>query len=181
MATKTETLGILADSASDTRDEVIELLAKAYWMEIETVMSYVAGSTNPDGLRAREVVEALEEDIEEELGHARQFARRIKELYGVLGSLEFTAEQTFLQPPEKQTDIRHVIEGVRRRDRAIEHYTRLIEVTDGVDPVTQDMVIDILRDEQAHPETLRRVPARGRRGRRQTERGRSGVALGSRP
>ncbi|HEY6113284.1 MAG TPA: hypothetical protein VIV37_04200, partial [Gaiellaceae bacterium] len=65
MATKTETLGILADSASDTRDEVIELLAKAYWMEIETVMSYVAGSTNPDGLRAREVVEALEEDIEE--------------------------------------------------------------------------------------------------------------------
>jgi bacterioferritin len=33
---------------------------------------------------------------------------------------------------------------------AIEHYTRLIEVTDGVDPVTQDMVIDILRDEQAH-------------------------------
>jgi bacterioferritin len=152
MATKTETLGILADSASDTRDEVIELLAKAYWMEIETVMSYVAGSTNPDGLRAREVVEALEEDIEEELGHARRFARRIKELYGVVpGSLEFTAEQTFLQPPEKQTDIRHVIEGVIAAETgAIEHYTRLIEVTDGVDPVTQDMVIDILRDEQAH-------------------------------
>ena len=33
---------------------------------------------------------------------------------------------------------------------AIEHYTRIIEVTDGVDPVTQDMVIAILRDEQGH-------------------------------
>ena len=65
--------------------------------------------------------------------------------------MEFTAEQTELQPPEKQTDIRHVIEGVIAAETgAIEHYTRLIEVTDGVDPVTQDMVIDILRDEQAH-------------------------------
>jgi hypothetical protein len=33
---------------------------------------------------------------------------------------------------------------------AIEHYTRIIEVTDGVDLVTQDMVIDILHDEQGH-------------------------------
>ena len=33
---------------------------------------------------------------------------------------------------------------------AIEHYTRIIEVTDGVDHVTQDMVIAILADEQGH-------------------------------
>ena len=33
---------------------------------------------------------------------------------------------------------------------AIEHYTRLVEETEGVDPVTQDMVIEILRDEQGH-------------------------------
>lgn len=45
----------------------------------------------------------------------------------------------------------HVIEGVTAAETAaIEHYTRLIEITDGIDPVTQDMVIDILRDEQAH-------------------------------
>jgi hypothetical protein len=33
---------------------------------------------------------------------------------------------------------------------AIEHYNRIIEQTDEVDPVTHDMVIDILRDEQRH-------------------------------
>ena len=33
---------------------------------------------------------------------------------------------------------------------AIDHYNRIIEVTDGVDFVTQDMVIDILRDEEGH-------------------------------
>jgi bacterioferritin len=152
MQTKADALGILAESARDTRDEVVELLTKAYWMEIETVMSYIAASTNLDGLRAREVAEALEEDIEEELGHARQFGQRIKELYGVVpGSMEFTAEQSFLQPPERQTDVVHVIDGVIAAETgAIEHYTRIVEVTDGVDPVTQDLVIDVLRDEQAH-------------------------------
>jgi bacterioferritin len=45
-------------------------------MEIESVMSYTANSINPDGVRAREVVEHLEEDIQDELGHAQQFGRR---------------------------------------------------------------------------------------------------------
>ena len=48
-------------------------------------------------------IESLQGDIQEELGHAQQFASRIKELYGVVpGSLEFSAEQSYLQPPEHQ-------------------------------------------------------------------------------
>ena len=152
MAARTTETGILSESKSAEREEVLGLLKRAYWMEIETVMSYIAGSVNPDGVRAREIVESLEGDIQEELGHARQFAARIKELYGVVpGSKDFTAEQSFLQPPERQTDIVHVIRGVIEAESgAIEHYTRIIEETDGIDPVTQDMVIGILRDEQGH-------------------------------
>ena len=152
MATTKTSQGILADSQSDAREHVIELLTKAYWMEVETVMSYLAASVNPDGVRAREIVESLEQDVDEELGHARQFAARIKELYGVVpGSKDFAAEQTFLQPPDRQTDIVHIIRGVIEAESgAIEHYTRIVEETEGVDPVTQDMVIDILRDEQGH-------------------------------
>ena len=106
----------------------------------------------PDGVRAQEIIESLEQDIQEELGHAREFGARIKELYGVVpGSEEFAAEQSFLQPPEHQTDVVHIVRGVIEAETgAIEHYTRIIEVTDGVDPVTQDMVIAILRDEQGH-------------------------------
>jgi len=152
MATTKTSQGILADSQSDAREHVIELLTKAYWMEVETVMSYLAASVNPDGVRAREIVESLEQDVDEELGHARQFAARIKELYGVVpGSKDFAAEQTFLQPPDRQTDVVHIIRGVIEAESgAIEHYTRIVEETEGVDPVTQDMVIDILRDEQGH-------------------------------
>ncbi len=143
---------IMAEENADKRHQIVGLLETAYWMEIETVMSYIAGSVNPDGVRAQEIKESLEQDITEELGHAQQFAQRIKELYGVVpGSEEFGAEQSYLQPPEHQTDIVHVIKGVIAAETgAIEHYSRIIAETEGVDPVTQDMVIDILRDEQGH-------------------------------
>ena len=160
--------GILADENSTQREQIIDLLKKAYWMEVETVMSYIANSINPDGVRAQEITESLQQDIMEELGHAQQFAHRIKELYGVVpGSLEFAAEQTYLQPPEHQTDITHVIKGVIEAETgAIEHYNRIIQETDQVDPVTQDMVIAILRDEEGHRRLfegyLREYEAEGR-------------------
>jgi bacterioferritin len=168
MAVRSASQGILADENREKREEIIELLTKAYWMEIETVMSYVANSTNPDGVRAQEIVESLQEDVQEELGHAQQFAARIKELYGVVpGSLDFRAEQSYLQPPEEQTDIVHVIKGVIEAETgAIEHYTGIIEATDGVDWVTQDMVIEILHDEEGHRRLfegfLREYDAEGR-------------------
>src|SRR5881398_1983274 len=105
--------GILDSKQTEKPDEIVAMLTRAYWMEMETVMSYIANSVNPDGVRAREIVESLAEDVDEELGHARLFATRIKELYGVVpGSLDFSAEQRSLQPPAKQTDIVHVIRGV---------------------------------------------------------------------
>jgi bacterioferritin len=121
-------------------------------MEIETVMSYIANSVTPDGVRAQEIKESLEQDVQEELGHAQRFAERIKELWGVVpGSLEFSAEQSYLQPPEHQTDVVHVIRGVIEAERgAIEHYNRIVEATDPVDPVTNDMAIEILHDEEGH-------------------------------
>jgi bacterioferritin len=134
------------------REELIAMLTKAYWMELETVMSYITNSTNPDGVRAQEIIESLQQDVQEELGHAQQFATRIKELYGVVpGSMDFTPEQSYLQPPEHQTDIVHVIKGVIQAESgAIEHYNAIIEFTEGKDPVTNDMVIAILRDEEGH-------------------------------
>src|SRR4051795_2485354 len=131
MATRTAGTGILSEENSAKRQQIIGLLTKAYWMEIETVMSYLANSVNPDGVRAQEIIESLREDIQEELGHAQQYAQRIKDLYGVVpGSLEFSAEQTYLQPPEHQTDVVHVIKGVIEAETgAIEHYNAIIEFT----------------------------------------------------
>ena len=165
---RSSSTGILSEDNTQRREELIGMLQKAYWMEIETVMSYIASSINPDGVRAQEIIESLQEDIQEELGHAQRFAGRIKELYGVVpGSTDFSAEQSYLQPPEHQTDIVHVIKGVIEAESgAIEHYNAIIEATDGVDFVTQDMVIEILHDEEGHRRLfegfLREYKAEGR-------------------
>jgi bacterioferritin len=145
-------LGILSEESKAEREELIEMLTKAYWMEMETVISYVANSINPDGVRAQEIKESLEADVQEELGHGKRFGERIKELYGVIpGSMKFTPEQKFLQPPASQTDIVHVIKGVIEAETAaIEHYNKIIEFCERLDLVTQDMVIEILHDEEGH-------------------------------
>ena len=101
MATKQRVAtGILSDEHTAKREAIVELLTRAYWMEMETVMSYLANAAHLDGIRAEEIAEALSADVDEELGHARRFAERIKELYGTPpGSIEFTPEQSSLQPP----------------------------------------------------------------------------------
>jgi bacterioferritin len=135
-----------------TRREIVDLLTRAYWMEIETVMNYISHSVNLDGVRAEEIKKSLAADVTAELGHAQQFARRIKTLSGIVpGSLQFHADQKSLQPTSDTVDVIAVIRGVIDAERgAIDHYNKLIKVCDGVDYVTQDMAITILGDEQEH-------------------------------
>lgn len=134
------------------RDTILALLERAYWMEIETVMNYIAASTNLDGVRAEEIKKSLAADVAAELGHAQLFARRIKTLSGITpGSFGFKPNQKSLQPPRETTDVVAVIKGVIDAERsAITHYNKVIKVCDGVDYVTQDIVITILGDEQEH-------------------------------
>lgn len=134
------------------RKEIIDLLTKSYWMEIETVMSYIANSINLDGVRAEEIKKSLSADVTAEIGHAQQFGKRIKELYGkVPGSFEFKPSQKSLQPHDDSTNVVHVIKGVIEAEQgAIDHYTKLIHSCEGVDFVTADMVTTILADEESH-------------------------------
>src|SRR5437667_8717437 len=95
------------------RSEIVSMLTRAYWMEIETVQSYIANSINLDGVRAEEIKKSLSADVTAEIGHAQQFGRRIKTLYGrVPGSFEFNPAQRSLQPPPDTTDVVSVIKGV---------------------------------------------------------------------
>jgi bacterioferritin len=134
------------------RQEIIDMLTVAYWMEIETVMNYISCSVNLDGVRAEEIKKSLAADVQAEIGHAQQFARRIKNLSGVTpGSFDFKPNQASLQPPSATTDVVSVIKGVIDAERgAIEHYTKIIKAVESIDYVTQDMVIRILGDEQDH-------------------------------
>jgi len=136
-----------------TSDRVIELLRKAYGDEIETVMNYQTNAIVLDGVRAEEIKESLQQDIQEELAHAEQLGNRLKQLDArPPGSAEFTARQDSLQPPEDSTDVLSVIRGVLDAESdAIETYRALINAAeDADDPVTEDLAVTILADEEAH-------------------------------
>lgn len=139
--------------ASPMKDEsIIVLLKKAYAAELETVQNYLANSVWLDGLRAREIAEALAADVTEELGHAQHLAERLKQLNACPpGSLDLARSQKSLQPPADSTDLRSVVDGVLEAEReAIAIYKEIITASEGSDPVTQDLAIKILADEEGH-------------------------------
>lgn len=138
--------------SDNQRQQIIDQLCVAYWMEIETVMNYIANSNNLDGVRAEEIKKALAADVMAELGHARVLARRIKTLDGTVpGSMRFQAGQERLQPTPDTSDLVPVIRGViAAEEAAIAQYTKIIKLCEGIDYVTQDVCITTLADEEEH-------------------------------
>lgn len=133
-------------------DKIIDLLVKAYNAEIETVMNYIANAVNLDGIRAEHIKKSLQTDVTEELGHAQQLAARIKVIGGsVPGSMDLKWSQKMMQPPKSSTDVLSVIKGViKAEETAMKGYEEIIEASADVDPVTEDLAITILADEQDH-------------------------------
>ncbi|WP_313691904.1 DUF892 family protein [Halorarum halobium] len=134
-------------------DRVIELLRKAYGDEMETVMNYQANAIVLEGVSAEEIKESLKADVQEELGHAERIGQRLKQLDArPPGSAEFTANQHSLQPPADTTDVLAVINGVLDAEEdAISTYKSLIEAArEADDPVTEDLGVTVLADEEAH-------------------------------
>src|SRR6476659_5394131 len=116
-----------------SKDDVIAALRKAYCMEVETVVNYLANSLHLEGVRAEAIKSALATDIQEELGHAQQLGNRIKQLGGTVpGSLNLQFNQKTLQPPGDSTDVMDVIKGVLTAEEdAIKQYKSIIKLTDG--------------------------------------------------
>jgi bacterioferritin len=136
----------------DKTKDIIAELKKSYAIELETIQNYLANSVDLDGAGSEEVKKSLGEETDLKLKHGRRLAKRIKVLGGrVPGSLELPRDQNSLQPPMDSTDVMAVIQGViGMKQAAISQYQKIINLTDGLDYVTQDMVIDLLSDEQEH-------------------------------
>src|SRR5690348_14243888 len=95
-----------------TTKEIIELLTTAYSMELETVMNYIANSTNLDGVRAEEIMKSLAADVTEELSHATQLGQRIKQIGGLVPGSAKVKVGNQKQPSDNTTDVTGVIRAV---------------------------------------------------------------------
>ncbi|QDS96882.1 ferritin-like domain-containing protein [Adhaeretor mobilis] len=136
---------------ADSKEQVLELLAIAYSMEIETVINYLANSVNLDGVRAEEIKKSLAVDVTEEIMHAQQLGQRIKQLGGSVPGSASVKLGNQIQPTDKTTDVVGVIKAViDAEEKACAHYNKIIRATDGEDYVTQDLCIRLLADEEEH-------------------------------
>jgi bacterioferritin len=145
--------GLLEIEEEDERRAIIELLTRAYWMEIETVTNYIAASVSHDGGRGLAVRAALTTGVEEEVRLARSLGRRIQELqHGVVpGAEPFASDEQYPQPPRRSTDVARTIEAVVATETsAIRHYQRIMRATATLDADTNALALGILRDEQRH-------------------------------
>lgn len=134
-----------------SREEVVELLTTAYCMELETVVNYLANSTNLDGVRAEEIKKSLSADILEEIGHAQTLAKRIKQLGGTAPGSAGLRMGNQAQPPADTTDVVAVIRGViAAEEAAIAQYKKIVKATEGDDYITQDMCVTVMADEEEH-------------------------------
>jgi bacterioferritin len=141
-----------SSSKSGKHDALVKLLTTSYQMEIETIVNYLANALHLDGMLAKRVKESLDADIAEELTHARLLGARIKVLGGKIpGSQAIPMNQKTLQPPKDTLDVESVIQGViDAEDGAVEQYQKIFEAADGIDPVTQDLAVEIKGDEEEH-------------------------------
>lgn len=132
--------------------KIVQELILAYSMELETVQNYIAASVNLDGVRSEVIKKALAADVATEVMHAQQLAARIKTIGGLVpGSFDLPRSQKSLQPKKDTTDVVAVIKGViEAEESAIAQYNKIIRLCEGVDYVTQDLVIEILGGEEDH-------------------------------
>ena len=145
----------------DEARDVVNGLKKSYAMELESVQNYLANSIHLEGPAADSIKKVLENAASSELQHARRLARRIKILGDrVPGSLELPRDQNYLQPPIDNRDSVTVIRGaLTATDAAIAHHQAIIQITEDLDFVTQDLLIELLAEEQEQKDSLNQLLA----------------------
>jgi ferritin-like protein len=137
------------------RGALVELLVRAYYGELETLMNYLAGSRNItcDGHGDDDICESLVEDALESSSRAQLLALRIQAAGGMVpGSFAFVASQYDLQPEVTQSDTTLVLQAVTEIERdAVERYERIAEMATRVDPDTAELATAIVRERrQSH-------------------------------
>jgi bacterioferritin len=130
--------------------QIVAELQISYATEIETIQDYLANASNLGNSRAEPIKKLFDEEVQTALSHARRLAKRIQTLEGrVPGSRELPKLHKLCQPPADATDVNIVLIGaIKSQDAAIAQYERIIQLCDGYDFVTLDLVLDLLIEER---------------------------------
>ena len=138
-------------------DKLIEKLNKALADEWLAYYQYWIGAKVAKGPMRGAVTFELEEHATEELGHALLLVDRILQLGGtpLLSPEEwYNVTNCGYETPEDPYVEVLLEQNIKGEQCAIEVYQELVEYTKATDPVTYEIVLQILTDEITHEEDL---------------------------
>ncbi|MCF7874130.1 MAG: ferritin [Candidatus Omnitrophica bacterium] len=140
--------------------ELLKLLNKALADEWLAYYQYWTGAKVAKGRMRGIVASELEEHANEELEHANQLVERILQLGGtpILEPKEWYNQTNckYEVPSNPNTKVL-VKQNIDGEQCAIEVYKSLLEFIGDKDPITSNMVLDILSDEVEHEEDLEAI------------------------
>jgi len=136
-------------------DELLKLLNKAFADEWLAYYQYWVGAAIVKGPMKEAAIAELTEHAADELRHAQMLTDRIVQLGGTPitnpNHWAKTANCAYLEPSDPY--ITAIIgQGIEGERCAIDVYSRLLKLTEGKDPITNQIVLSILTDEVDHEE-----------------------------
>lgn len=138
-------------------DQLIEMLNQALADEWLAYYQYWIGAKVAKGPMRGAVVLELEEHATEELGHALMLVDRILQLGGtpLLAPKDwYDVTNCGYEVPEDPYVEVLLEQNIKGEQCAIEVYQKLVDFTRDTDPVTYEMVLQIMTDEIMHEEDL---------------------------
>ena len=138
-------------------NELINLLNKALADEWLAYYQYWVGAKVVKGPMKGEAITELTEHAADELRHAEMLAARIVQLGGtpLLSPSEWEKMTNCGYDAPTNPFIKKVLEqNIKGEQCAIATYSKLLEFVRGIDPVTEQMVTQILADEVEHEDDL---------------------------
>ena len=137
--------------------DLVQLLNKAFADEWLAYYQYWLGAKVAEGILRGGAAREFEEHAREELEHAEKLASRIIQLGGVpiLEPKQWYEAANCRYLPPKNPDVSALLDqNIKGEACAISVYYKLLEYTEGKDPITYHLIRDILEDEIEHEQDL---------------------------
>lgn len=138
-------------------DKIVEMLNKALCDEWLAYYQYWIGSKVVKGPMKDAVIAELVQHATDELRHADMLVTRILELGGtpVLTPKEWFEKTNCGYDAPNDPFVRKILEqNVKGEQCAIDTYSEILKFTKDIDPITYNLVLQILTDEVEHEEDL---------------------------
>jgi bacterioferritin len=139
---------------------LIEMLNKALADEWLAFYQYWVGAKIVQGPMRGIAVAELEEHANDEFRHAGMLVERILQLDGIpLLKPEdwYKSTNCGYEVPDNEAVVEIIKQNIKGEQCAIEVYKDIVEFTEGKDPITYNMALEILADEVEHEDDLEAI------------------------